>query len=422
MGAIKVSNKSSVDYIDKINNITDIYYQSTGINCQVIKLKGMDMKRVITSGNIPGFCNLVQCCKRGKDDCCKSYVYGARQAEKLGEYYIYFCPYGLINWAVPIMIRQEIEYFAIGGPTLMHPVDDLLIENIYKQNPGLQEKSENLKEVLNKIPFVDPVRTRYLAELLLHLSKGIDGSTLFVEKKQKYNMSAHLAETIHELKDKNKENQNNRYPIEKEKQLISMVKSCNNEGARVILNQLLGHIYFNNGNNFDIVKSKSIELMAVLARAAIEIGADLEIIFGLEYMLYEDISNVKDINELSIGLTKILDRFIESTFLIGNVKNKDIIYKAMNYIRNNYYNKDITLNDVADEVGLSNSYFSKLFKESVGTSYTDYLNKVRVAASKELLKKDITISEIAQAVGFNDQSYFSKVFKKIEGVTPGNFV
>jgi len=199
------------------------------------------------------------------------------------------------------------------------------------------------------------------------------------------------------------------------------VKSGYSKESRRILNQLLGYIYFNNGNNFTILKMRTIELMALLARAAIEVGADLEIIFGLKYMLYEKLSKVNDINDLSECLTKILDRFIESTFIIKNAQNRDIIYKAVSFIKNNFHNKNISLNDVANEIGLSTSYFSKLFKEELGLSYIDYLNKVRIDASKELLKRDYSLAEIAQRVGFSDQSYFSKVFKKIEGISPGRW-
>jgi YesN/AraC family two-component response regulator len=93
----------------------------------------------------------------------------------------------------------------------------------------------------------------------------------------------------------------------------------------------------------------------------------------------------------------------------------------MNFIRNNF-NKGIALEDVSNEVGLNASYFSKLFKNETGESYTDYLNRVRVEGSKQLLSQsNFSLVDIAQLVGFNDQSYFTKMFKKVEGVSPGKF-
>ena len=51
-------------------------------------------------------------------------------------------------------------------------------------------------------------------------------------------------------------------------------------------------------------------------------------------------------------------------------------------------------------------------------SYTDYLNRVRIESAKLLMKEDLTLAEISQRAGFNDQSYFSKVFRKLEGQSP----
>ncbi len=415
-------NEYSSENINEIKDILSVYYQTTDICCRAFSIRSRDWISCADYVNLPDFCEKVRCTKKGNEQCQKSYLYGGRQAEEIGSYYIYFCPYGLVNWSAPLVIGDEVEYYVFGGPTLIHPVDDLLLDNIFKQNPLLGD-FKKVKKSLGNLPYLNPVKTRYMAKLLFRMLKYNKISFQNPEKEKDYNLfKNYMAETIHDLKDrKNSEGSDNQYPYQKEKNIIMKMKAGDRDGASLFLNQLLGHIFFNNGKNFSIVKAKSIELMTVLARAAIEIGADREIIFGLEYMLYQNLNNVNVIDELSDVLSDFLDRFIESTFTLNDVKNKDIIYKAMNFIRNNYYNKKLTLNNVAEEVGLSSSYFSKLFKDDLGFSYSDYLNKVRVEASKELLKNNIAISEIAQAVGFNDQSYFSKVFKKFEGITPGKY-
>lgn len=177
--------KSTSKDIKQIKEILSVYYYSTGINCLAIKIKDMTIIDCPDCDQTSAFCQLVHDCDKGKDDCYKSYLYGGRQAEKLGEYYIYFCPYGLINWAVPIIKNKEMEYFAVGGPTLMHPVDDLLLENIYKYNPSLKENSNDIKKALNKLPYVDPVRTRYLADLLMRITKSNENPINFEEKEEK---------------------------------------------------------------------------------------------------------------------------------------------------------------------------------------------------------------------------------------------
>src|SRR5690606_4956502 len=117
----------------------------------------------------------------------------------------------------------------------------------------------------------------------------------------------------------------------------------------------------------------------------------------------------------------ILTRFTDCVFNLKNVKNKDIIYKAIEFINHKYMEK-ISLEVVADYVHLSSSYFSKLFKEETGYNFSTYLNNVRVEKSKKLLmNEDISLVDISNLVGFEDQSYFTKVFKKITGTTPGKF-
>ena len=70
-------------------------------------------------------------------------------------------------------------------------------------------------------------------------------------------------------------------------------------------------------------------------------------------------------------------------------------------------------------VYLSPAYFSRVFKQEVGESFTGYLNRVRIDHSRSLLRrKELRLVDIALMVGFEDQSYFTKVFKKITGLSP----
>src|SRR5690554_5433551 len=120
---------------EEIMNIINIYNNSTEIACRAIGMKEIEILACSDCSSSLSFCKLLHSISKEKEDCLRSYLYGWRQAEKLGEPYIYFCPYGLINWAVPIINQGEMEYFFVGGPTLIHPIDDFLLENIIKQNP-----------------------------------------------------------------------------------------------------------------------------------------------------------------------------------------------------------------------------------------------------------------------------------------------
>lgn len=95
--------------------------------------------------------------------------------------------------------------------------------------------------------------------------------------------------------------------------------------------------------------------------------------------------------------------------------------KAKEYIRENFQ-KDLTLDEVSKVVDISPYYFSKLFKQETGENFIEYLTKVRMKNAEELLKdSDYSIKEICVASGYSDPNYFSRIFKKYEGVTPSEY-
>lgn len=98
-----------------------------------------------------------------------------------------------------------------------------------------------------------------------------------------------------------------------------------------------------------------------------------------------------------------------------------IIQAAANYIKENCF-KPIALKEISNEFGFTPEYFSSVFKRTIGLSFIDYLNNMRVALSLEYLNKtQMSISEISGKCGFNDSNYFSIVFKKVTGNSPTGY-
>lgn len=95
-----------------------------------------------------------------------------------------------------------------------------------------------------------------------------------------------------------------------------------------------------------------------------------------------------------------------------------LIQMAIDYIQKYYY-EDISMNMVAQHLCVNPSYFSHVFSEKMGIPFIKYLNNYRIAIAKQLLADPtIKVYEVANLVGFDDYRYFSKTFKKIEGVSP----
>ncbi|MCP4115262.1 MAG: helix-turn-helix domain-containing protein [Desulfobacteraceae bacterium] len=99
-------------------------------------------------------------------------------------------------------------------------------------------------------------------------------------------------------------------------------------------------------------------------------------------------------------------------------KGRKKLQPSLEYMSSNYM-FPITLDDVAAINGLSRYHYSRLFKKTVGCSFKEYLNLSRIKAAKRMMgNQNKNVSQICFAVGFNDVSYFARVFKKIEGTSP----
>ncbi|WP_164545579.1 helix-turn-helix domain-containing protein [Paenibacillus albus] len=119
----------------------------------------------------------------------------------------------------------------------------------------------------------------------------------------------------------------------------------------------------------------------------------------------------------------IYSRFLAEVLTTGGTKkqlNKDIA-KTVQYVQDRF-NEEISLQQIAEYLELSPNYLSVLFKKELQLNFTEYLNRIRLEKAKELLLgTNLKSYEIAQMVGFTDDSYFSRAFKKHTGVRPNGF-
>ena len=125
-----------------------------------------------------------------------------------------------------------------------------------------------------------------------------------------------------------------------------------------------------------------------------------------------------------IAISALIELVYRISTLVNNPvqkKNSNIILPALTYININY-NKKITLDELASVAGYSKSRFSHVFSECTGTTPVKYQNDVRLKMSREMLLSTAqSIGEIALNCGFEDQLYFSRLFKKNFGITPTEY-
>ncbi len=107
---------------------------------------------------------------------------------------------------------------------------------------------------------------------------------------------------------------------------------------------------------------------------------------------------------------------------VSEKKSNESIRLAIGYIRA-HLNEKLTIEEIADEIGLSKFHFSREFKKVTGFTVISYINTLRCRNAKKLLaKNEFSVHEIALKCGFENDSYFSKTFKKYSGLLPSEFI
>ena len=152
---------------------------------------------------------------------------------------------------------------------------------------------------------------------------------------------------------------------------------------------------------------------------AIELGVKVKV----NTVIVNDINKDEIIDFVNITREKPIDiRFIELMPIGEAVNYKGITNKeVLNIIEKNYSN-EILIDDICAELNINKCYFCSMFKKEIGLTFINYLNNYKIEKSKELLKNpNLSLLDISLSVGYNNQSYFSTVFKKTTSKTPLEF-
>jgi len=118
----------------------------------------------------------------------------------------------------------------------------------------------------------------------------------------------------------------------------------------------------------------------------------------------------------------IYQRLIKYVKGIKESKSNNLIEEINYFVLNNFTNPELSVASVADKFNITANYLSMLFRQTKGQNISVFITQLRINKAKELLKKqNINISSICKLSGYIDYHYFTKVFKKVEGMTPSNY-
>jgi AraC-like DNA-binding protein/ligand-binding sensor protein len=370
-----------------------VKHYEKALNC-IVSVMGPELN---TEKNTPSMicrrCNL-DAANRTEKKCEYLHTEAVNKARQLGGSYIYVCSKGYVFWTSPFYSGERFAGAFFSG--------------------GVRKSEKNNN------------RIKALAHIMLLCADQISGKSFIQKNVAKYvneNSSAEQLKTYDE-----KENGSYSCVMDMERMLLACLRRGDNIEGQKILVDLLKIIYLEVRNKFqadhrtEAFRLKALELAVLLSRAVAD-PEDIKDNSTLEttnrcLKMVEESSNFDEITGI---LSSITEKISGKIFSFHGVRHFSALRKAERYIWMHYTRK-LSLKEIANASGLSAPYFSTVFKDEMGENLSNYLNRLRVEkATMLLVTTNVPISEIAVTCGFEDQSWFSKIFKSNTGLTPGKY-
>jgi len=380
------------------------------IGCKIVNIPDNAPACLSPRDDLKDFC---MHCSYGSEKGLMTHLYGCHEAHRWNGSYIYYCPLGLTFVCGAISDNSgDMTGGIVIGPIVMGDLQDVIYDI----------PAPDMSWAVSQLSVFSTNKVRHISEIL---SAVTDRITDYNKRKVESHITSQekLLYEINVAKDSYADGDDKSADIllTFEKELHYAMIRGEKALALKMLNEILAHIHVY--SNFDIraIKARLLELLVILSRATIEAGADPAETFRLSENFISQIEQYNDIDQLALWISDIVRRFVVQAFDLAQIKHSDVVFKTTNYIKRNCAEK-LSLDLLAQEVFLSKSYLSSVFKKEMGMSLTAYITKVRVEKSKKLLLEDnASLATISSQCGFKDQSYFTKVFKKEIGVSPKRF-
>ena len=137
---------------------------------------------------------------------------------------------------------------------------------------------------------------------------------------------------------------------------------------------------------------------------------------------YRSLYRLKNVDQINEWLIQFRDGLCETLKTKRKTYKDHVVTNVQKYI-NSHIEDRLSLNDVAAVFGLSSNYLSALFKKTCSVGFSEYITQKKITRAKALLlEQDMKIYEVADTLGFESAFYFSKVFKKVEGISPREYI
>lgn len=201
--------------------------------------------------------------------------------------------------------------------------------------------------------------------------------------------------------------------------LFNAIAENDAPSIHTVLQDLFGYIA--PLHNRDSVYGFALFLLSKLSAYLQPLNENLDTLLRETPFSFDNLRACKTIEEIKSWLYQLMDFIADYLYRKRQKRNHKIIQEIEQYI-NEHLGEDITLREVAQQVGFSPNYLGLLFKEKTGESFTEYATRKRLEKARQLLRDPkLKLHEIAYQLGYHNLTYFGRQFKEYFGQTPSEF-
>ena len=209
------------------------------------------------------------------------------------------------------------------------------------------------------------------------------------------------------------------YPVDLENEIFEYLEDGDVDACLLSSGKFFDWMYDSYSDDTQSIRLKALEFVLRAESDMYRSGAHMYSFESRKNYLSEVMSVDKD--NLKNWYMEKMRNAAESLGNAGKDRTHHLIKRAIEYIESNF-DKDISLNEISEELNISSYYFSKLFKDETQEGFVEYITRRRVERAKEMLRDpEKTIKEIGSECGYSDPNYFSRIFKKATGMTPTEY-
>ena len=192
------------------------------------------------------------------------------------------------------------------------------------------------------------------------------------------------------------------------------------ESVRTI-RQIIEIISVEKYTHINVLRRIFMDILCIYSMTAQTLNSSIEeiAVYG-DNCHYQKIMMMNSLQMVEQWLIEFENVFFKYFWIRYKCSQSDILRQAIEYINNHLYGH-LQLTEAANCIGVSNSYLSTVFKKEIGQSFVDYVNKKKIEVGKEMLKQGKLVYEVSDILGFENCTYFSKVFKKYHGISPDSY-